>query len=570
MASYAWLVSIASSPRRLVFPSGPPAQTAPRFPPDMLLRLPSWLLLLLPVALLFGSPLPAAQSAGRKYHTDEYHGFRFKPLKDFDAVPVAPGGGEGGLAARFGGPEMIVEVEDRGRFSLDTHLWVYAMEEEEFDEDERERSTTRRARRDIVEAIAGRLPWMRDIKEDPVEDEELTISKVETRHRYFEGDAGGFQMAADVWTFRLDHADVSLVYIFGAERSKKWLPATKKSAKSFQLVDRVIPTPISEGGGSYEDQLAAAQARAEQTPPWRALPTPSRKFIIVTSSDNDRFLKEVIDRLEKSREVFEEDFPPPADFDAVSIVRVCDSEEEFHTYGGTGGGVAGWFNPGSTELVLYDAVNVDRNSSYAVMSHEAFHQYCHFLFGQSEAHRWFDEGHGDYYGGIEIKGSRVKITPTMPAGLNRLPVIKQMAREGTYKPVEEHINYSHREWQSQGPSNVSCYAQSWSIIYYLRQGTLGKVGRRYWRKEYEGIIPGYVETLAAGFSEAYAEILAERQERADSQKRELTAEERDINRQDLSQDQKLEIWKAAMDASWGKVDLDQFQEDWLVFVDKEL
>ena len=87
---------------------------------------------------------------------------------------------------------------------------------------------------------------------------------------------------------------------------------------------------------------------------------------------------------------------------------------------------------------------------------------------------------------------------------------------------------------------------------------------------YEGIIPGYVETLAAGFSEAYAEILAERQERADSQKRELTAEERDINRQDLSQDQKLEIWKAAMDASWGKVDLDQFQEDWLVFVDKEL
>ena len=55
-----------------------------------------------------------------------------------------------------------------------------------------------------------------------------------------------------------------------------------------------------------------------------------------------------------------------------------------------------------------------------VMRHEAFHQYCHFLFGQSEAHRWFDEGHADYYGGMKVTGSRGKITPKMPAGLDRL------------------------------------------------------------------------------------------------------------------------------------------------------
>jgi hypothetical protein len=64
--------------------------------------------------------------------------------------------------------------------------------------------------------------------------------------------------------------------------------------------------------------------------------------------------------------------------------------------------------------VLFDAVSVDRNMTYAVMSHEAFHQYCHFLFEQSEAHRWFDEGHGDYYGGVEFKGNKAVITSTMP------------------------------------------------------------------------------------------------------------------------------------------------------------
>ena len=61
-------------------------------------------------------------------------------------------------------------------------------------------------------------------------------------------------------------------------------------------------------------------------------------------------------------------------------------------------------------------VEYDRNSTYAVMTHEAFHQYCFFLFDQSEAHRWFDEGHGDYYGGAKFSGRRAKITSKMPAG----------------------------------------------------------------------------------------------------------------------------------------------------------
>ena len=140
----------------------------------------------------------------------------------------------------------------------------------------------------------------------------------------------------------------------------------------------------------------------------------------------------------------------------------------------------------------------------------------------------------------------------------------------TFKPISEHINFDHGEWQSQGPSNVSCYAQSWSIIYMLRQGTLGNVPKKFWKPEYADIIPKYVETLHAGFSAAYAEILAERAEVAQKEGRELTDEERDINRFNLKPGAKEEIWKQAMEASWGKVDVTEFEANWVAFVQDEL
>jgi hypothetical protein len=205
------------------------------------------------------------------------------------------------------------------------------------------------------------------------------------------------------------------------------------------------------------------------------------------------------------------------------------------------------------------------------MSHEAFHQYCHFLFGQSEAHRWFDEGHGDYYGGAEFKRGRAQITPRMPAGLDRLTVIREMIREQTYAPLKKHLNFNHPQWQSQGPSNVAPYSQSWSIVYMLRQGTLGKVPRKCWRDEYADIIPNYVRTLYAGYQEAYAE---QRKERLKEAEGEAGGAGRSValdgGRLPLSAEQKAEIWKKAFDASWGGIDLDQFEQDWVRYVTKDL
>ena len=171
---------------------------------------------------------------------------------------------------------------------------------------------------------------------------------------------------------------------------------------------------------------------------------------------------------------------------------------------------------------------------------------------------------------MKITGSRGKITPKMPSGLDRLSIAREMVREGSYKPVQEHINYNHREWQSQGPTNVSCYAQSWSIIYMLRQGALKKVNSKVWKKEYADIIPNYVRVLNEGFQAAYAEIREARIARAKSNGTELSPEELEVTRRDLDPSKKEEIWKAAMDASWGSIDMEEFQENWTKFVKKHI
>ena len=510
------------------------------------------------------APLAAAQKKGRAFHQDDVWGYKFKPLSDYKAVPVQDRGTS--LVGQLAGPDVQVKFED-GVFSVAFSIEVLALTEanqEEAEEGEEGRSVASRSRSDVYDylkaSVRGSLP------KEPSVDEEVKVGKLKAHHRTWRYKRSGTEWVYDTWTFRQAHADVVLIYQWAGENKKikKALKVFKQSAKTFALVERVAKLTVGKKS-SYEDRLKAAQQECESNGDWHTVETPSKRYIVVTSSDDKKFIKLVIERLEKSRDIYERDFPPPADFDAVSIVRICGSEEEFHKYGNTGGGVAGWFSPQTAELVLYDAQATNRNGSYAVMTHEAFHQYCHYLFGEAEAHRWYDEGHGDYYGGLKLKGSRAKITEHMPGGLDRHPIIKEMVRTGTWKPLVEHLNYDHGQWQSQGPSNVSCYAQSWSIIYMLRQGALGNVKRKCWLPEYADVIPNYVSTLNAAYAEEREKALKEFRETLDDPERELT--EREETTAKFALRRKLpDIWKKAMDASWGQIDLDQFQEHWLLYV----
>lgn len=482
-----------------------------------------------------------------KSFTDSAHGYRLRYPVDFELTPIQP-------QLRAAG--LVLQLEGEGRT-----LSVFVLEKSSA----REESSTRTS----IDQVLGEPPfsYRSFSKRKVLEEESLEIKRVATRHVRWEA---GYDLL-DTWTLHLEEYDVCLVYSVpdGGSRASAWLRLFAKSARTFEQVEREEVLSL-DGAEDYAGILAFYEAEASRTPGWHAVETPSEHFVIKTNSDNRRFIKEVIERLERSREVFEQDFPPPPDFKHVSVVRVCDKEAEFHKYGGTSGGVAGWFNPGTTELVLYDAVEIDRNMSFAVMAHEAFHQYCYFLFGRSEAHRWFDEGHGDYYGGFKFKGRKAQVTARMPGGLERYSRIRQMIREETFQPLEKHLNFSHRQWQSQGPSNVSPYCQSWSIIYMLRQGGLGKLPRKVWRPEYGDILDNYVRTLNDGFARAYLDQVDEVYRKADEEDVEPSAADLLEARTEVEDDRKQQIWKEAMAASWGRVDLGEFEEHWKLYVSKYL
>ncbi|HEX6882371.1 MAG TPA: hypothetical protein VF530_03260 [Planctomycetota bacterium] len=502
--------------------------------------------------LTLTAPLAAQRGElERKAFEDRAAGYRLRTPKEWNVVPVAPDAR--GLGLAFQAEPERNKGPLHGRFRIVLVDGVEALRAW--------------ADRTVLEVL-GKASSLEDLGaelDEPVQAKGLTAQH--TRW-LFEG------LLVDTWLIEHGTGKVGVIGTVdaGEKYAKSWLALFERAATSFEAFEAAA---APEGAGStYAEKLAAARSEAERTPGWRALPTPSEKFILLTSCENQKFVDEVIDRLERSREIFEQDYPPPGDFTHVSIVRLCAKAEEFHRYGGTGGGVAGWFSPSTTELVLYDAKEVDRNMSYAVMTHEAFHQYCHFLFGRSEAHRWFDEGHGDYYGGMKFDGPKARITARMPGGLERLSVIREMITLETYKPLVEHLNYDHPQWQGQGPSNVSPYAQSWSIVYMLRQGMLGNVHSKVWKDEYAEILPAYIATLRQGFEQAYREERARRTKdraKADGKAAEASsAAVIELDSSDLGKEVVRRIWKEAMTAAWGDIDLAQFEEDWKLYVKKYL
>jgi hypothetical protein len=146
--------------------------------------------------------------------------------------------------------------------------------------------------------------------------------------------------------------------------------------------------------------------------------------------------------------------------------------------------------------------------------------------------------------------------------------------------LADHVRFTHPEWQSQGPTGVSCYAQSFGLIKYLRLGSRGKVKSKYWKKEYANILPDYMLSLQAGFQEAYEEIREEARKMLDVQDA-LPEDDQDPDAiesaearleapWDFVRSRGPDIRETAMDDSWGKVDEEEFEERWLDWVNKAM
>ena len=549
------------------------------------------LVLVLPIA-----PAGLAQKLNSKFRQFPAIGVEFKSLKDFSDVPINDRLGSLGIVGQMDaarGP--YVKGDGGGGMEYPPGLKVLHIEPEGpvtgADEDPRKRRDTRTDAKDFVEQLFGGT--IKGLKDPEVEEfraskgVECERSIFETKRSTNSGSVGDVPILIDVYTFLQGQGKMIFIWDYPAESKvrKKWEGVVEKSMRSYREMkrgasDEVIPEVDSDS--SYEDLLRAHQADVDQTPGWQLVETKSKRYLIKTNSDDKKDIDLVIKRLEASRKLYEKDFPPAAPITAVSVVRICATRQDFNSYGQTGGGVAGYFNPRSEELVLFFGES-GKALTLSVMAHEAFHQYCHFLFNRSEAHRWFDEGHGDYYGAWKMKGSKLTQEDDMAGGLARIPELKEMFRNGTIKPLSQHIRYSHQQWQTQGPSNVSCYAQSFGLIYFLRMGAQRKISSKYWKKEYAEIIPNYMSTLHQGYLDAFEEIRAEAQEKLDGlddgeeggdrdkfdKAMADEAQERLDRPWDFVRPYKEDIWEEAMKASWGQIDEDEFEERWLEWVEND-
>jgi len=562
--------------------------------------------LLLPLLLAIASltllaPASLAQSPG-KTRPFPAHGVEFKPLKDMSDVPANDRMKSLGVIAQLDMEKslLVKMMDDRDKETNERMNYAPSLKVARLDPP---KATTgdeddplaglfdERGPETVQEIVQDLFRGWGDVDLEATGSEAFKGQKGLNIERYMvsmSARAGQYHVPVmvDVYVFHLEDFKLVMCWDYPDVKKyrKKWESAVEKSMKSVKLMRK--GAQVSEVGevnseSSYEDLLAFHQDDVDQTPGWRLVETPSKRYLIKTNVEkkDNADIKSVISRIEAARTLYEQDFPPTTEITSVSVIRVCASRDEFGTYGQTGGGVAGYFNPGSEELVLFFDRGMSADSTLSVMAHEGFHQYCHFLFNRSEAHRWFDEGHGDYYGAFKQKGKRLVPNEDMKGGLARLPEIKEMYKAGTIKPLSEHIRYNHPQWQSQGPSNVSCYAQSFALVYYLREGSVGRVSRRYWDKEYAKILPAYMETLDHGYRAAYAAIVAEAEkdlaELESGEEISATLEQAMRDRiaapwDYLGRGEKQEIWDKAMEASWGQVDEAEFEERWLKFVDDVL
>ncbi|MBK7877824.1 MAG: hypothetical protein IPJ77_19250 [Planctomycetes bacterium] len=181
---------------------------------------------------------------------------------------------------------------------------------------------------------------------------------------------------------------------------------------------------------------------------------------------------------------------------------MCLNRDQYHSYGGPGGS-AGYWSWVAGELVLYDARKEGgKGDTWAVLNHEAFHQYIFYFYGNISPHSWYNEGTGDFYSGYQYKHGQFK-----PRKFEwRTDTIKDAIKKGWAHPLEKFVRWSQEEYYSESrvldkegkegdiPNVSMCYAQGWSFIYFLRTGK--KANAKGWDPRWDTILETYLKELA--------------------------------------------------------------------------
>lgn len=507
------------------------------------------LALLIPLTVFCLTTRPAVAQAPKvgDYYEDTVDiGFRIKTPKDWDFTPPQPG--EPNLIGKYTPPFVkYVNVSPDTVLWLEAHLVKFdrrnpdpndeAVTTDEEGNVEIDVSKLRRpGAQDIAEYIDAYVSAVQGSGPHKVKEKSLRIQKVPATEYYYKAqvrDGTEFNIYAVVYHLQ---EDIDVAFIGnGPDDLKKWRKyesAFKKMAKSFNKleVEDIGTVASKEGDSAYRAQKRADLTReCAKNPDWKLYET--ENYFIISNSDDREFLEELMERLEAIRAVYAELYPPeqaerlraaqaeesaseegggdeddsgptsrtvsrkatPRELSRCSVVRVCSNANQYHEYGGPGGS-AGYWNSLHEELVIYDdKAGGGRRDTWAVLNHEAFHQYIYYFYGNIAPHSWYNEGHGDFFSGYQLKAGRFRLRPFDW----RVSTIKEAIRTNKYVPLKDLVRMSQSEYYGNnkfGASPGQNYAQGWSLVYFLRTGPKKAKG---WNDAWNGILDRYLEVLAA-------------------------------------------------------------------------
>jgi hypothetical protein len=477
-------------------------------------------------------------------------GFKVKAPKDWVFVPGSPM--ERNLIGKYA-PEKGGEVHLGKGNVLDPAVYLVkfdrraaATQKEERQIGDHKVEISGSGLRDIeawvTKALDEGQKWRKGDDQKPVKgalEGKVTYYEGETSKYY--GDPGDRPptepLRAYVALFALSpELDLAVVGL-GPADSKKWRgfeSAYAGIAKSLQPLTLKAPDASAAPVGKdlRSQKRAKLEVEVQKSPGWSLYETPN--YFILSNSDDKALIEEMKVRLEAIRLVYEKDYPPelsrkiqiketpkasgvpaaeasaaPKDdgrsagvVDALelgkcSVVRLCLNKDQYLQYGGRQG-TSGYFSPLEEELLIFDDKEDEgRDSTWGVMNHEGFHQYIYAFFGNVAPHSWYNEGTGDYYSGFEFNLKSKKFTPKLEKGRqDNLLLIRDK-----YVPLKDFVTWDQAKYYGNNTGNGNaggrlegwaCYAQGWSIIWFLRTGE-GKA--KGWQKSWGGILDKYLVTL---------------------------------------------------------------------------
>jgi hypothetical protein len=154
------------------------------------------------------------------------------------------------------------------------------------------------------------------------------------------------------------------------------------------------------------------------------------------------------------------------------VFRLCATYDQFMKYGQSPPGVVGWFSSASKELVVFLGGDkmMGQGATETVTFHEGWHQFADFYFAHPQTkkrgtlHRWFDEGHGDYFGAFRYGQGGWKYVGSKM----RHEDCRNMVRVGDYVPFKDLVHWNRQRFYSGRAPYY--YAQAFSMIDFLRRG----------------------------------------------------------------------------------------------------